>query len=55
MTAIHATEASRIIVTHGTIGPMVRWLCQQGLDAAGFTTEYGDDEATEDPGEAAHA
>ncbi|HBF49747.1 MAG TPA: DNA ligase-associated DEXH box helicase, partial [Massilia sp.] len=21
-----------------------KWLCQQGLDAAGFDTEYGDDD-----------
>jgi putative mRNA 3-end processing factor len=24
---------------------MVRWLCQIGLDAKAFDTEYGDDEA----------
>jgi putative mRNA 3-end processing factor len=23
---------------------MVRWLCQQGLDAKGFETEYGDED-----------
>jgi putative mRNA 3-end processing factor len=45
MTAIRATEAPRVIVTHGTVGPMVRWLRQQGLEAGGFETEYGDDEA----------
>jgi putative mRNA 3-end processing factor len=55
MTAIRATEAPRIIVTHGTIGPMVRWLRQQGLDAGGFETEYGDDESTEDVAEAKDA
>jgi putative mRNA 3-end processing factor len=48
MTAIRATAAPRVIVTHGTIGPMVRWLRQQGLDAGGFETEYGDDEASAD-------
>ncbi|MBZ2209822.1 ligase-associated DNA damage response exonuclease [Massilia soli] len=47
MTAVRATEAERVIVTHGSIGVMVRWLCQQGLDAAGFDTEYGDDDAEE--------
>ena len=26
---------------------MVRWLRQVGLDASGFDTEYGDDEADE--------
>ncbi|GAB3460561.1 ligase-associated DNA damage response exonuclease [Massilia terrae] len=44
MTAIRATEAQRIIVTHGSIPVMVRWLCEQGLDAAGFETEYGDED-----------
>ena len=45
MTAIRATEAPRVIVTHGAIPVMVRWLRQIGLDASGFDTEYGDDEA----------
>ncbi|GGE63518.1 ligase-associated DNA damage response exonuclease [Massilia psychrophila] len=45
MTAIRATEAPRVIVTHGSIAVMVRWLRQLGLDASGFDTEYGDDEA----------
>jgi putative mRNA 3-end processing factor len=45
MTAIRATEAPRVIVTHGSIPVMVRWLRQIGLDASGFNTEYGDDEA----------
>ena len=44
MTAIRATEAQRVIVTHGSVGVMVRWLRQVGLDAAGFETEFGDDE-----------
>ena len=44
MSAIAATGAQRIIVTHGSIPVMVRWLCQQGLDAGGFDTEYGDDD-----------
>jgi putative mRNA 3-end processing factor len=47
MTAIRATEAPRVIVTHGSIPVMVRWLRQIGLDASGFDTEYGDDEAEE--------
>ncbi|HZX29270.1 MAG TPA: ligase-associated DNA damage response exonuclease [Telluria sp.] len=57
LTAIRASEASRIRVTHGSVGVMVRWLRQCGLDAAGFETEFGDDEAAgDDPGtEAADA
>lgn len=44
--AIVATGAERIIVTHGDEAVMVRWLCEQGLDAGGLRTEYGagDDE-----------
>ena len=44
LAAIHATGAERIIVTHGHIHPLVRWLCEQGLDAQGFHTEYGGEE-----------
>jgi putative mRNA 3-end processing factor len=57
MSAIKATEAEQVIVTHGSIPTMVRWLCQNGLDAKGFNTEYGDeeeDESTPPPGAAAH-
>lgn len=42
--AIQATGAERVFVTHGQVNPMVRWLCEQGLDAQGFVTEYGDEE-----------
>ena len=47
MEAIQATGAHQVIVTHGSIPVMVRWLCQIGLDAKAFDTEYGeeDDEA----------
>jgi putative mRNA 3-end processing factor len=46
MQAIRATEASRVIVTHGQVGVMVKWLSQNGLEASAFDTEYGaeDDE-----------
>ncbi len=44
MSAIRATEAPRVIVTHGSIPIMVRWLRQVGLDASGFDTEYGDED-----------
>ncbi len=50
-TAIGATGASRVFVTHGQIGVMVRWLREQGLDAQAFATEYGDDD-NETPAEA---
>ncbi|OBV36633.1 ligase-associated DNA damage response exonuclease [Janthinobacterium psychrotolerans] len=47
MRAIKATEAERVIVTHGSIPVMVRWLQQNGWQAGGFETEYGDDEAAD--------
>jgi putative mRNA 3-end processing factor len=42
--AIAATGAQRIIVTHGNVGTLVRWLNEQGLRAESFTTEYGAEE-----------
>jgi len=44
MSAIAATGAERVIVTHGQIGTMVRWLQQNGLEAGAFETEYGDED-----------
>jgi len=44
--AISATGAQRVIITHGQVAPMVRWLEEQGLQASGFDTEY-DEEAAE--------
>lgn len=41
--AIGATGAQRVIVTHGSSEPMVRFLLEQGLEAESFKTEYGDD------------
>ncbi|MCP1572762.1 putative mRNA 3-end processing factor [Herbaspirillum rubrisubalbicans] len=45
--AIAATGAQRVIVTHGQVATMVRWLRQNGLDAGAFSTEYGDEQANE--------
>ncbi len=41
--AIKATQASRVIVTHGYEAVMTRWLTELGLEAGSFHTEYGDD------------
>jgi putative mRNA 3-end processing factor len=46
--AIAATGARRVIVTHGYVDVLVRWLGEQGLQAEAFATEYGD-EAAEQP------
>jgi putative mRNA 3-end processing factor len=45
--AIGATGAERVIVTHGQVPVMVRWLREQGLAAEAFETEFGDDAADE--------
>ncbi len=42
--AITATGAERVLVTHGSVATMVRWLREQGLQAEAFKTEYGDEE-----------
>ncbi|RFU48943.1 ligase-associated DNA damage response exonuclease [Paraburkholderia sp. DHOC27] len=53
--AIQATGAGRIIVTHGQVEPMVRWLREQGLQAGAFATQYGDDVVEADAAGAAEA
>ena len=45
--AIAATGAQRVIVTHGQVPVMVRWLCENGLEAEAFETEYGDETEAE--------
>ncbi|WP_233835588.1 ligase-associated DNA damage response exonuclease [Paraburkholderia sp. ZP32-5] len=42
-TAVRESGATRVIVTHGSVEPMVRWLNEQGLQAGEFATQYGDD------------
>lgn len=46
--AIEASGATRVLVTHGQVAPLVRWLCERGLDASAFATEYGDENETQD-------
>ena len=48
--AITATSAQRVFVTHGQVEVMVRWLTEQGLQAQGFVTEYGNEEAENESG-----
>src|SRR5690606_24019715 len=52
--AIEQTGAERVMVTHGSIAVLVRYLREErGLDAQGFATEYGEEDdappATEAP------
>ncbi|WP_457419423.1 ligase-associated DNA damage response exonuclease [Roseateles sp. P5_E7] len=43
LSAISATGAQRVIVTHGDEGALVRYLSELGLQAEAFATEYGDE------------
>jgi putative mRNA 3-end processing factor len=40
LSAIAATGAERVWVTHGFTGPMVRWLGERGLDARAIATRF---------------
>ncbi|MGA9661855.1 MAG: DNA ligase-associated DEXH box helicase, partial [Pseudomonas alloputida] len=42
--AIGQTGAQRVMVTHGSVEVLVRYLTEQGLDARAFVTEYGDED-----------
>ena len=53
--AIEQTGAERVMVTHGSVAVLVRHLREQGLDAMGFSTEYGDDEEDNAAVETEHA
>lgn len=53
--AIAATGAQRVIVTHGQVATMVRWLCERGIAAEGFATEFaaeGEPESVPAPADA---
>ncbi|MGB7340299.1 MAG: ligase-associated DNA damage response exonuclease [Phototrophicaceae bacterium] len=54
MSAIEATGAERIGVTHGYIASFVRWLQEKGYDARGYDTRYvgEDDNSDTDENEA---
>jgi len=45
--AIAGTGAGRIMVTHGSVAVLVRWLNERGLQAEGFKTEYGDEDVAD--------
>lgn len=42
--AIRETGATRVLVTHGHVAAMVRWLAEQGLDAHALDTEFAGEE-----------
>ncbi|WP_323498755.1 ligase-associated DNA damage response exonuclease [Variovorax sp. LG9.2] len=45
--AIAGTGAERVFVTHGSVAVLVRWLTDNGLEAQGFKTEYGDEDVAD--------
>ena len=54
LSAIGATGAQRVIVTHGNVPVMLRYLSAQGLQAEAFETQYGDEHG-DDPQTATEA
>ncbi len=44
LAAIEATRAHRVLATHGTVGPLTRYLRENGLDAHPLPTPYGEEE-----------
>ena len=44
--AIAATGASRVLVTHGQVPTLVRWLRDQGLEAEALATAFGEEDDT---------
>ncbi len=44
LSAIGATGAQRVLLTHGYVAVMVRWLQEHGLEAHSLDTEFGVDE-----------
>ena len=47
-TAIRASEAETVFVTHGFIEELVRWLSENGVNAKPLKTQYVSEEETED-------
>ena len=47
LAAIEATGASRVLATHGSVGPLTRYLREKGLDAEPLATSYGDEDEAE--------
>lgn len=50
LTAIGATGAERVFVTHGQVDPLVRYLQERGVDARPMETEYEGEKGAEEAG-----
>ncbi|WP_420991902.1 ligase-associated DNA damage response exonuclease [Cupriavidus sp. 30B13] len=55
LAAIEATGAQRIVVTHGNVPVMVRYLGERGWQAGAFQTEYGEEDDAPAAADAADA
>jgi len=49
LSAIAATGAQRVFVTHGQVPVLVRWLTERGLQAQAFETEFAGEDGAHDP------
>jgi putative mRNA 3-end processing factor len=47
LSAISATGAQRVYVTHGYTDPLVRWLCERGIDAQTLSTRFSGEHGAE--------
>jgi putative mRNA 3-end processing factor len=41
---IKESRAKKVLLTHGYSDALVRYLCEQGIDAAALRTAYGEEE-----------
>jgi putative mRNA 3-end processing factor len=48
LSAIAATGAERVYVTHGYSEPLVRWLCEHGIDSQTLSTKFTGEEGSAD-------
>ncbi|HEV2482931.1 MAG TPA: ligase-associated DNA damage response exonuclease [Puia sp.] len=55
LSAIEATGAEKVFVTHGFQAALSRYLNEKGIEAAEVRTEYGEDEEGDEPAEATEA
>ncbi len=44
LAAVEATGAERVLATHGSVGPLTRYLREKGLDARVLSTSYGEED-----------
>jgi putative mRNA 3-end processing factor len=50
LSAIAATGAQQVYVTHGYSEPLVRWLTERGIDAHTLTTEFTGEQGSAETG-----